>query len=56
MTIYFSSVFTVEDITTIPTVHSTTFTSVSDSIKFTTSIVFSKVMNLQSGKSPGPDE
>ena len=52
---YFSSVFTVEDITTIPTAHLTTFTSVSDSIEFTPSIVFSKVMNLQSGKSLGPD-
>ena len=35
--------------------HSQPKTSVSDSIEFTPSIVFSKVMNLQSGKSPGPD-
>ena len=51
----FSSVFTVEDTTTIPTAHTTASTSATDSIDFTPNIVFSKVMNLQSGKSPGPD-
>ena len=53
---YFSSVFTVEDTTTISTAHTTASASATDSIDFTANIiVFSKVMNLQSGKSPRPD-
>jgi len=39
----------------IPTAHTTTSTSAIDSIDFTLDIVFSKLLNLQSGKSPGLD-
>ena len=40
---YFSSVFTVEDTTTIPIAHTTASTSATDSIDFTPSIVSAKL-------------
>ena len=52
---YFSSVFTVEDTTTIPTVHSVCSPPVIDSIDITPEVVLNKITNLQSGKSSGPD-
>ena len=52
---YFSSIFTTKDTSVIPTVCSSGSPPVVDSINITPAIVFDKVMNLQSGKSAGPD-
>ena len=52
---YFSSVFTCEDITSIPTVDSTGSPLLNDSIEITPTVVLNKLMALQSSKSPGPD-
>jgi len=54
---YFSSIFTCEDTATasIPTVDSTSFPPLDDSIEITPEIVFSKLTALQSSKFPGPD-
>ena len=52
---YFSSIFTAEDSSVIPKVCSSASPLVVNSIDITPDIVFDKVMNLQIGKSPGPD-
>ena len=52
---YFSSVFTCEDTTSIPTVDSTSSPLLDDSIEITPETVFSKLIALQSNKSSGPD-
>ena len=52
---YFSSVFTCEDTTTIPTVDPTSSPLLNDSIEITPTVVFNKLAALQSNKSPGPD-
>jgi len=52
---YFSSVFTVEDTSVISTAHFSTSPPAVDSIDFSPDIIFNKVTNLPSGKSPGPD-
>jgi len=52
---YFSSVFTTEDSSFIPMVCSSTSPPVVDFIDITPDIVSNKIMNLQNGKSPGPD-
>ena len=52
---YFSTVFTCEDITNIPTVDSTGSPLLDDSIEITPTVVFNKFMALQNNKSPGPE-
>ena len=52
---YFSSVFTCEDITSIPIVDSTGSPLLNDSIEITPAVVLNKLMALQNSKSPGPD-
>ena len=51
---YFSTVFTCEDTTTIPTVDSASSPPNADSIEITPGVVYDKLMNLQNNKSPGP--
>ena len=51
----FSSVFTVEDNIFTPTVDSADCSPAVDSINFNPGVVFGKLMDLQSGKSPSPD-
>ena len=52
---YFSSVFTCEDITSIPTVDSTGSPLLNDSIEITPAVALNKLMALQNSKSPGPN-
>ena len=52
---YFSSVFTCEDTNTIPTTDASGTPPITDSIDITPEIILSKIANLQSSKSPGPD-
>ena len=53
---YFSSVFTQEDPNSVPMFHIDKSDDVSlSSINITPSIVFDKLVSLQTGKSPGPD-
>ena len=52
---YFSTVFTCEDITNIPTVDSTGSPLLDDFIEITPTVVFNKLMALQNNKSPGPE-
>ena len=49
---YFSTVFTSEDITSIPVIDPIVSTSIPESIDFTSDIIFDKIINM---KSPGPD-
>jgi len=52
---YFASVFTCKDTATLPTTYTSSAPPVTDSIDITPEIILSKIQNLQSSKSPGPD-
>ena len=53
---YFSSVFTQEDLNTVPTFHVDKCDHISlSTINIDPSLVFEKLISLKTGKSPGPD-